>query len=139
MQKQGLIRHAGLNEVSVDGTKEAHQYFKAATVQNMYDLVSRKAEAVLEFCEANGIGFIPWRPIDGGNLEATSAEFKSIMDKNEASASQIALAWMPRRSPVMLPIPGAGKVSHLEGNVAAAAIRLSDADFATIDKVGKAG
>ena len=139
MQKQGLIRHVGLSEVSVDDIKEAQKYFKVATVQNMYNLVSRKAEAVLEFCEANGIGFIPWRPIDGGNLESTSAQFKAIMDKHEASASQIALAWMLKRSPVMLPIPGTGKVSHLEDNVAAAAIKLSDDDFATLDKIGKAG
>tara|TARA_R110002124_G_scaffold53247_4_gene152739 strand:+ start:9451 stop:10320 length:870 start_codon:yes stop_codon:yes gene_type:complete len=139
MQKQGLIRHVGLSEVSVDDIKEAQKYFKVATVQNMYNLVSRKAEAVLEFCEANGIGFIPWRPIDGGNLESTSAQFKAIMDKHEASASQIALAWMLKRSPVMLPIPGTGKVKHLEDNVAAAAIKLSDDDFATLDKIGKAG
>ncbi|WP_193334500.1 aldo/keto reductase [Devosia beringensis] len=137
MQKAGLIRHVGLSEVSVDDIKEAQKYFKVATVQNMYNLVSRKAEAVLEFCEANTIGFIPWRPIDGGNLESTSAEFKAIMDKHEASASQIALAWMLKRSPVMLPIPGTGKVKHLEDNVAAAAIKLSDDDFATLDKVGK--
>ena len=139
MQKEGLIRHVGLSEVSVDDIKEAQKYFKVTTVQNMYNLVSRKAEAVLEFCEANNIGFIPWRPIDGGNLESTSAAFKAIMDKHEASASQIALAWMLKRSPVMLPIPGTGKVSHLEDNVAAAAIKLSDDDFATLDKVGKAG
>ena len=139
MQKEGLIRHVGLSEVSVDDIKEAQKYFKVTTVQNMYNLVSRKAEAVLEFCEANGIGFIPWRPIDGGNLESTSAEFKAIMDKHEASASQIALAWMLKRSPVMLPIPGTSKVKHLEDNVAAAAIKLSDDDFATLDKIGKAG
>ncbi|MGV8833667.1 MAG: aldo/keto reductase [Devosia sp.] len=139
MQKDGLIRHVGLSEVSVDDIKEAQKYFKVTTVQNMYNLVSRKAEAVLEFCEANGIGFIPWRPIDGGNLESTSAAFKAIMDKHAASASQIALAWILKRSPVMLPIPGTGKVKHLEDNVAAAAIKLSDADFATLDKIGKAG
>jgi pyridoxine 4-dehydrogenase len=139
MQKEGLIRHVGLSEVSVDDIKEAQKYFKVTTVQNMYNLVSRKAEAVLEFCETNGIGFIPWRPIDGGNLESTSAAFKAIMDKHAASASQIALAWMLKRSPVMLPIPGTGKVKHLEDNVAAAAIKLSDADFATLDKIGKAG
>jgi aryl-alcohol dehydrogenase-like predicted oxidoreductase len=137
MQKAGLIRHVGLSEVSVEDIKEAQKYFKVTTVQNMYNLVSRRAEAVLDFCEANTIGFIPWRPIDGGNLESTSAEFKAIMDKHEASASQIALAWMLKRSPVMLPIPGTGKVKHLEDNVAAAAIKLSDADFATLDKVGK--
>ncbi|MET3928089.1 aldo/keto reductase [Devosia sp. 2618] len=139
MQKDGLIRHVGLSEVSVDDIKEASKYFKVTTVQNMYNLVSRKAEDVLNYCEANGIGFIPWRPIDGGNLAATSAEFRAIADKHNASPSQLALAWMLKRSPVMLPIPGTGKVKHLEDNVAAAAIKLSDDDFATLDRVGKKG
>ena len=139
MQKDGLIRHVGLSEVSVDDIKEASKYFKVTTVQNMYNLVSRRAEDVLDYCEANGIGFIPWRPIDGGNLESTSAEFKAIMDKHGASASQLALAWMLKRSPVMLPIPGTGKVKHLEENVAAAAIKLSDDDFATLDRIGRKG
>jgi pyridoxine 4-dehydrogenase len=139
LQKDGIIRHAGLSEVSVEEIKEASKYFKVTTVQNMYNLVSRKAEAVLDYCEANGIGFIPWRPIDGGNLESTSAEFKAIMDKHNASASQLALAWMLKRSPVMLPIPGTGKVKHLEENVAAAAIELSDDEFKTLDRIGKNG
>ncbi|MBU1307279.1 MAG: aldo/keto reductase [Alphaproteobacteria bacterium] len=137
MQKNGLIRHVGLSEVSVADIKEAQKYFKVTTVQNMYNLVSRRAEDVLEYCEANNIGFIPWRPIDGGNLESTSAQYKAIMDKHEASASQIALAWMLKRSPVMLPIPGTGKVKHLEENVAAAAIKLSDEDFKTLDAIGR--
>ncbi|KKC32094.1 aldo/keto reductase [Devosia psychrophila] len=137
LQKDGIIRHAGLSEVSVDDIKEAGKYFKVTTVQNMYNLVSRKAEDVLDYCEANGIGFIPWRPIDGGNLESTSTEFKAIMDKHEASASQLALAWMLKRSPVMLPIPGTGKVKHLEENIAAAAIKLSDDEFKTLDRIGR--
>lgn len=137
MQQDGLIRHVGLSEVSVADIKEASKYFKVTTVQNMYNLVSRRAEDVLDYCEANGIGFIPWRPIDGGNLESTSAEFKAIMGKHDASASQLALAWMLKRSPVMLPIPGTGKVKHLEENVAAAAITLSDDDFATLDRIGR--
>nr|WP_314257189.1 aldo/keto reductase [uncultured Devosia sp.] len=137
LQKDGIIRHAGLSEVSVDEIKEASKFFKVTTVQNLYNLVNRKSEEVLSYCEANGIGFIPWRPIDGGNLESTSAEFKAIMDKHQASASQLALAWMLKRSPVMLPIPGTGKVKHLEENVAAAAIQLSDEEFQTLDRIGK--
>ena len=137
LQKDGIIRHAGLSEVSVDEIKEASKFFKVTTVQNLYNLVNRKSEEVLNYCEANGIGFIPWRPIDGGNLESTSAEFKAIMDKHQASASQLALAWMLKRSPVMLPIPGTGKVKHLEENVAAAAIKLSDEEFQTLDRIGK--
>jgi pyridoxine 4-dehydrogenase len=139
MQKDGLIRHVGLSEVSVADIKEASKYFKVTTVQNMYNLVSRRAEDVLDYCEANDIGFIPWRPIDGGNLEVTSAEFRALMEKHGASASQLALAWMLKRSPVMLPIPGTGKVKHLEDNVAAAAIKLSDDDFATLDRIGRKG
>mgnify|MGYP001347463334 CR=1 FL=1 len=139
MQKDGLIRHVGLSEVSVDDIKEASKYFKVTTVQNLYNLVNRRAEDVLDYCEANGIGFIPWRPIDGGNLESTSVEFKAIMDKHGASASQLALAWMLKRSPVMLPIPGTGRVKHLEENVAAAAITLSDDDFAALDRIGRKG
>ena len=139
MQQDGLIRHVGLSEVSVEDIKEASKYFKVTTVQNMYNLVSRRAEDVLDYCEANGIGFIPWRPIDGGNLESTSAEFKAIMERHGASASQLALAWMLKRSPVMLPIPGTGKVKHLEENVAAAAIKLRDDEFATLDRIGRNG
>lgn len=139
LQRDGIIRHVGLSEVSVADIKEAEKYFKVTTVQNLYNLVTRQSEDVLDYCEANGIGFIPWRPIDGGNLAATSAEFRAIAEKHEASPSQIALAWMLKRSPVMLPIPGTGKVKHLEENVAAAAITLSDADFATLDRIGRKG
>lgn len=137
MQKDGLIRHVGLSEVGVEDIREAQRYFKVATVQNLYNLVTRKAEDVLDYCELQGIGFIPWRPIDGGNLQSTSAEFRDIAEKHEASPSQLALAWMLKRSPVMLPIPGTGKVKHLEENVAAAAIALSDEDFATLDRIGR--
>jgi pyridoxine 4-dehydrogenase len=137
MQKDGLIRHVGLSEVSVADIKEAQKYFKVTTVQNLYNLVTRQAEDVLDYCEANGIGFVPWRPIDGGNLAAVSAEFRAIAERHEASPSQLALAWMLKRSPVMLPIPGTGKVKHLEENVAAAAIKLSDEDFATLDRIGR--
>ena len=139
LQKDGIIRHVGLSEVSVADIKEASRYFKVTTVQNMYNLVSRNAEDVLDYCEQNGIGFIPWRPIDGGNLAATSAEFRAIAEKHNASPSQLALAWMLKRSPVMLPIPGTGKVKHLEENVAAAAIKLSDDEFATLDRIGRKG
>lgn len=139
LQQDGIIRHVGLSEVSVVDIKEAQKYFKVTTVQNMYNLVSRRAEDVLDYCEQNGIGFIPWRPIDGGNLAATSAEFRAIAEKHDASPSQLALAWMLKRSPVMLPIPGTGKVRHLEENIAAAAITLSDADFATLDRIGRQG
>ncbi len=137
MQKEGLIRHAGLSEVSVADMKEASKYFKVTTVQNLYNFANRKSEDVLDYCEANGIGFIPWFPLAGGELVEGHADAKAIMDKHGVSGSQIALAWLLKRSPAMLPIPGTSKVKHLEDNVAAAAIKLSDEDFATLDKIGR--
>ncbi len=130
--KQGLIRQAGLSNVSVEQIKQAQTHFAVATVQNKYSLSDANSEAVLAYCEAQKIGFIPWRPIDGGNTSADKPEFKALMDTYKASAGQLAIAWLLKRSPVMLPIPGTGKVSHLEENTAAADIQLSDADFATI-------
>lgn len=135
MQKQGLIRHVGLSEVSVADIEEASRYFKVATVQNLYNFANRKSEAVLDYCEKNGIGFIPWFPLAGGDLVEGHPEAKAVMDKHGASGSQIALAWLLKRSPVMLPIPGTGKVKHLEDNVAAAAMTLSDEDFKTLDAI----
>ncbi len=137
MQKEGLIRHVGLSEVSVADIEEASKYFKVTTVQNLYNLANRKSEAVLDYCEENGIGFIPWYPLAGGDLVEGHADARAVMDRHGASGSQIALAWLLKRSPVMLPIPGTGKVKHLEDNVAAAAIDLSDEDFATLDRIGR--
>ena len=130
--KQGLIRHAGLSNVSVEQVKAAQQHFPVATVQNKYSLADANSEAVLAYCEGQKIGFIPWRPIDGGNTAADKPAFKALMQKYNATAGQLAIAWLLKRSPVMLPIPGTGKVSHLEENAAAAAIKLSDEDFAAI-------
>ena len=137
MQKEGLIRHIGLSEVSVADIEEAQKYFKVATVQNLYNFANRKSEAVLDYCEKNGIGFIPWFPLAGGDLVEGHEGAKAILEKHNASGSQIALAWLLKRSPVMLPIPGTGKVKHLEDNVAAAAVKLSDGDFATLDGIGR--
>lgn len=134
--KQGVIRHAGLSEVSVADIKEAAAYFPVVSVQNKYSITDRNAEDVLDYCAANKIAFIPWRPIDGGHI-ATTPVFAALMKKYGATAGQLALAWLLKRSPVMLPIPGTGKVSHLEENTAAAAIALSDEDFRTIDALGR--
>lgn len=131
--KQGLVRHAGLSEVSVDEIKAAQQFFPVVSVQNKYSITDRNSEAVLSYCEANKIAFIPWRPIDGGNTVATNPAFQSLLTKYKASPGQLALAWMLKRSPVMLPIPGTGKVAHLEENAAAAAIELSDDDYKTLN------
>jgi aryl-alcohol dehydrogenase-like predicted oxidoreductase len=137
MQREGLIRHVGLSEVSVEDIKAASEHFTVATVQNHYNLTNRKSEAVLDYCEQNGIGFIPWFPLAGGELAKSNPEFAEIAKRRSASPSQIALAWVLKRSPVMLPIPGTSKVKHLEENVAAAAIDLSDEEFATLDAIGK--
>jgi aryl-alcohol dehydrogenase-like predicted oxidoreductase len=133
--KQGLIRHAGLSEVDIDEIKAAQQFFPVVTVQNKYSISDRKSEEVLAYCEANKIGFIPWRPIDGGNTAASDPAFQALMAKYGATPGQLALAWMLKRSPVMLPIPGTSKVAHLEENTAAAGIALSDEDFKTLSSL----
>jgi pyridoxine 4-dehydrogenase len=133
MQKEGLIRHVGLSQVSVEEIEAAQKFFKVATVQNLYNLGDRSSEKVLDYCAAHGIGFIPWYPLAAGDLARPGSVLDAIAKKNGTSPSQIALAWVLKRSPVMLPIPGTGKVAHLEENVAAAGIALSDADFKALD------
>ena len=133
--KQGLIRHAGLSEVSVAEIEAAQKFFPVASVQNKYSMSDGNSEAVLDYCEANKLGFIPWRPIDGGNTDASNPAFAALLKKYNATAGQLALAWLLKRSPVMLPIPGTGKVAHLEENAAAAAIDLSGEDFATLSSL----
>lgn len=134
---EGIIRHAGLSEVSVEEIKAAQKIFPVATVQNMYNLVERRSEDVLDYCEAQGIGFIPWYPLAAGDLAQPGSVLDDIAHRHGATPSQVALAWVLKRSPVMLPIPGTGKVAHLEENVAAAGITLSDADFRTLDAAGR--
>jgi pyridoxine 4-dehydrogenase len=134
----GLVRHVGLSEVSVDDIKAAQEVFPVATVQNLYNLVERKSEDVLDYCEANGIGFIPWYPLANGKLAKEGSILDEITRAHDASPGQIALAWLLKRSPVMLPIPGTSKVAHLEENVAACDISLSDEEFAALDAAGRA-
>ncbi len=138
MQKEGLIRHIGLSEVGVDEVKAAQKVFTVTTVQNEYNLANRKSEAVLDYCEAEGIGFIPWFPLAAGSLAKPGSVLDGIARRHAVSPSQIALAWLLKRSPVMLPIPGTGKVKHLEENVRAADIALSDADVAELGALAKA-
>jgi aryl-alcohol dehydrogenase-like predicted oxidoreductase len=133
---RGLVKHAGLSEVSVDEIKAASKHFKVSTVQNRYNLVDRTSEDVLDYCEKNGIGFIPWFPLAAGNLARPGSLLDTIAHKHEAAPGQVALAWMLKRSPVMLPIPGTSKVKHLEENVAAVNIELSDTDFAALNDEG---
>ncbi len=134
MLKQGLIRHAGLSQVSVADIEAARKVFPVATVQNRYNLVDRSSEDVLAYCEANGIGFIPWYPLASGDLAKPGTAMDGVIRKTGASPSRIALAWVLKRSPVMLPIPGTSQVAHLEDNVGAAAIALSDEDFQALDR-----
>lgn len=134
--RSGLVRHAGLSEVSVEEIEAARKYFPVATVQNLYNVANRQSEAVLAYCEKHGIGFIPWFPLGGGDLVKSTA-YQAICLKHNATPSQIALAWVLKRSPVMLPIPGTGKVKHLEENTAAADIQLSEEDFVTLDRLGR--
>ncbi len=136
--QSGLIRYAGLSEVSVADIQAAARHFKVATVQNRYNLIDRSSESVLDYCEQHGIGFIPWYPLAAGDLAKPGSLLDRIAREHGASPVQIALAWMLQRSPVMLPIPGTSTRSHLEQNVAAAALRLSDQEFATLDREGKA-
>lgn len=134
---QGIIANAGLSEVSVEEIEAARKVFPVATVQNRYNLVDRQSEDVLDYCEKEGIGFIPWFPLAAGNLAKPGSVLDDVAKKHEATPSQIALAWVLKRSPVMLPIPGTSKVKHLEENVAAAGIELSDEDFAQLDEAGR--
>jgi aryl-alcohol dehydrogenase-like predicted oxidoreductase len=137
IQADGLIRHVGLSQVSVKEIQAAQKYFQVATVQNLYNLADRSSEDVLDFCEKNGIGFIPWFPLAAGDLAKPGSQLESIARKHNAAPSQIALAWLLRRSPNMLPIPGTSKVRHLEENVAAAGISLSDDDFTALSQLSK--
>jgi aryl-alcohol dehydrogenase-like predicted oxidoreductase len=138
MQKEGLIRHAGLSEVSVEEIEVAGSFFPVTTVQNRYNLIDRKSESVLEYCEAKGIGFIPWSPLAAGSLARPGSTLAEIAGRLEVSSSQVALAWVLKRSGSILPIPGTGSTRHLEENVAAAGIALMDADFQILDRQGRA-
>ncbi|WP_374308317.1 aldo/keto reductase [Methylocella sp.] len=137
MQKEGLIRDVGLSEVSVEEIKAAQAYFKVVSAQNLYNLVERRSEAVLDHCAAEGIGFIPWFPLAAGKLAQPGSVLDEIARAKGASTGQIALAWVLKRAPVMLPIPGTGSVRHLEENVAAAAVSLTDEEFALLDAQGR--
>ena len=138
LQQEGKIRHIGLSEVTVEQLEAARKVATIVSVQNMYNLSARDAEPVLEACEAQNIGFIPWFPLAAGPLAAADGPLQRIAADHDATASQLALAWLLRRSPVMLPIPGTSKVAHLEENVAAAGIELSDDEFDTLSKAGSA-
>ncbi len=135
LQNDGVIRFAGLSEVSVEDIKAASKYFKVATVQNRYNFADRASEDVLQYCEEHGIGFIPWYPLAAGSLTQADSPLIKLANARGVSASQIALAWLLKRSPVMLPIPGTSNRPHLHDNVAAASIELTDAEFASLQSL----
>jgi pyridoxine 4-dehydrogenase len=132
---EGVIRHAGLSEVSVAEIRAASQFFPVATVQNSYNLTDRDSDDVVDYCQANGIGFIPYYPLGGdGELARPGKALDRIAKAKSATPGQVALAWLLKRSPVMLPIPGTSKLVHLEENAAALAVALSDGEFADLSK-----
>lgn len=134
--RDGLIAGAGLSQVSVEDVKAARKVFPVLTVQNRYNLADRSDEDVLEYCEQNGIGFIPWYPLASGKLAQSGGVLDEIARRHGASASQIALAWILMRSKVMLPIPGTANAAHLAENVAAASIVLSTDEFEGLSAAG---
>jgi aryl-alcohol dehydrogenase-like predicted oxidoreductase len=127
-QQEGLVRHIGLSEVNVEQIVRARKWFDVVSVQNRYNVVDREWEPVLDYCEREGIAFIPWFPLQVGQVGKECRAARESARRHQASPSQIAIAWLLRRSPVMLPIPGTSRVAHLEENVAAAAIALGDED-----------
>jgi hypothetical protein len=135
-KNEGKIRHIGLSEIDVDQLKAAQQITEIASVQNMYNLAARGSEPLLDFATSQGVGFIPWFPLASGPLAAADGPLQRIAANHDASPSQLALAWLLKRSPVMLPIPGTSKVAHLEENVAAAEITITDEEFETLAAAG---
>ncbi|MEU6762665.1 aldo/keto reductase [Streptomyces sp. NPDC046853] len=136
-QLDGKIGHIGLSEVTVDELEEARQIVDVASVQNRYSLLDREHEAVLDACDAAGIAFLPWRPVHPAASTAT-AEIAAVAAELDATAAQIALAWLLDRSPVVLPIPGTASLDHLAENVAAAGLRLSDEQRGRLDRIAEA-
>jgi pyridoxine 4-dehydrogenase len=129
MQDEGKIAHIGLSEVTVDELEQARAIADIVSVQNRYNVADRFAEAVLDHAAANDIAFIPWNPLAIGKLAEVGGPLQVFADKHGATPSQLALAWLLRRSPVMLPIPGTSTAAHAEENIAAAEVTLSDAEF----------
>ena len=137
LREEGKIRFIGLSEVTVDQLRAAADIAPIATVQNLYNLANRSAEELLDYSAANGIGFIPWFPLATGELAKPGSPLASLAAKRGATPSQLALAWLLRRSPAMLPIPGTSSVSLLEDNVAAAGITLTEDEYAALEAAVK--
>jgi pyridoxine 4-dehydrogenase len=133
MLQEGLIRHVGLSEVSVDDVLQAQEYFPVVTVQNLYNVGNRQSEELLKHCQAHDIGFIPWFPLGNRELLQADGRVAQIAEREGCTPSQVALAWLLQHSPVMLPIPGTGDVRHLEDNCGV--VRLSDESMAELNSL----
>jgi len=129
---EGKVRAIGLSEVTVAQVQEAQRLVPVATVQNLYNVSNRQSEDVLEYCESQGIGFIPWFPVAAGDLARPGGPLDNLASAHGATVAQLSLAWLLQRSPVMMPIPGTSKVAHLEENMKSASIELDDETFATV-------
>ncbi len=137
LQTAGKIRFIGLSEVTVDQIEQARKVVNIVSVQNEYNLSNRKSEAVLEYCERENIAFIPWFPVASGKLAQPGGKLDELASKHGATVSQLSLAWLLHRSPVMLPIPGTSSIEHLEENVKAADVTLSDAEWQELEAAAK--
>ncbi|WP_285243869.1 aldo/keto reductase [Pseudarthrobacter sp. fls2-241-R2A-127] len=137
LQDEGKVRALGLSQVSVAELEAAGKHFTVSTVQNRYNLTDRSSEDVLRYSEENGIGFIPWAPISAGELAKPGGPLDEAAKRLGATTSQVALSWLLRRSPVMMPIPGTGSIPHLEENMAAAGLTLDDDTYAELEAAGK--
>ena len=137
LQDAGKIRHLGLSEVSVADIQAAREVIDVVSVQNLYNLGNRQSEEVLQYCEAEGIAFIPWFPVAAGELARPGGILDEIAAAHSATHAQLALAWLLRRSPVMLPIPGTSSVAHLEENCAAADVELTDEEYEALTAAGQ--
>ena len=135
LQDEGKVRHLGLSEVDVDQLDHARDHLEVVSVQNRYNLLDRGSDAVLDACEAAGIGFLPWFPVATGDLARPGGPLDALAGRTGATPSQLALAWLLQRSPVMLPIPGTSSIAHLEENIAASQVTLTDDELAALDAV----
>jgi pyridoxine 4-dehydrogenase len=137
MQEEGKIRHIGVSETTVADIQRAQKIVDVVSVQNKYNITDRAYENVVEYCEKNKIAFIPWFPLAAGELTKPGGVLDKIAKAHKATTSQVAIAWLLHRSPVMLPIPGTSKVKHLEENVATANLKLSDAEWESLEDAAK--
>lgn len=138
MQEEGKIHHIGISETSVDEIEQARKIVNVVSVQNRYNITDRTHEKVVDYCDKNHIAFIPWFPLAAGDLTKPDGVLDRLAKAHKATTSQIAIAWLLHRSPVMLPIPGTSKVKHLEENVAAAELKLDESEWQSLEAAARA-